>query len=336
MKRPRIVSVAGAAIAFGMLCLTGAAGAQPSADQVLKDFGLSVGEIQRVLQGDYVNVKVTPVSERDLTFGTAFLCTLTPDRLTGEILAGLFADSDPQVRARGELGAPGSLSDLAGLKPTPDETRALSKVEAGDRLNLSTGEIAAFQDVPGGATGAVEQQLQRTLLARYRAYRAYRESGLDGVIPYDRGRGQTTSAASDLREATSGALVLRKHTPALHDVLLGYPKVTLAGLDERFLWVKSVIRGTPTYILSHILVAESGGARAVVRREFFVSAGYNAEQAIAGFLPVEGGTVVVYTSHAFTDQVAGSGGSLKRSIGSRIMADTLKAMFEAGRRRIER
>ena len=73
-----------------------------------------------------------------------------------------------------------------------------------------------------------------------------------------------------------------------------------------------------------------------MRREFYVSAGYNAEQTIAGFLPVEGGTIVVYTSHAFTDQVAGASGSLKRSIGSRIMADQLKAMFEAGRKRIER
>jgi hypothetical protein len=40
---------------------------------------------------------------------------------------------------------------------------------------------------------------------------------------------------------------------------------------------------------------------------------------------------VVYSSHAFTDQVSGFGGSMKRSIGSRVMADQLKKMFEAGR-----
>lgn len=34
--------------------------------------------------------------------------------------------------------------------------------------------------------------------------------------------------------------------------------------------------------------------------------------------------------------VGGASGSLKRSIGSRIMADQMKAMFELGRKRIER
>jgi hypothetical protein len=58
------------------------------------------------------------------------------------------------------------------------------------------------------------------------------------------------------------------------------------------------------------LVASDGGARAVVCRTFYVSTGYNAEQSVASLLPVAGGTVVLYMTHAFTDQVAGSGGSV--------------------------
>ena len=73
-----------------------------------------------------------------------------------------------------------------------------------------------------------------------------------------------------------------------------------------------------------------------MRREFYVSTGYNAEQSIAGFLPVEQGTIVLYMSHAFTDQVVGSGGSVKRSLGSRIMADKMKEIFENGKNRVER
>jgi hypothetical protein len=53
------------------------------------------------------------------------------------------------------------------------------------------------------------------------------------------------------------------------------------------------------------MVASDGGARAVVRRTFYVSTAYNAEQSVAGLLPVAGGTVVLYMTHAFTDQVAG-------------------------------
>ena len=55
------------------------------------------------------------------------------------------------------------------------------------------------------------------------------------------------------------------------------------------------------------------------------------EQAVAGFLPVPGGTLVVYSSHAFTEQVSGFGGSMMRGIGSSVMADQLKNMFEVGR-----
>ena len=86
------------------------------------------------------------------------------------------------------------------------------------------------------------------------------------------------------------------------------PRGDLPGLQESFLWVKSIIRDKPTYVLTHIFAVGDGEARAVVRREFYVSTGYNAEQSIAGFLPVAGGTVVLSMSHAFTDQVAGSGG----------------------------
>ena len=49
--------------------------------------------------------------------------------------------------------------------------------------------------------------------------------------------------------------------------------------------------------------------------------------------PVEGGTVVIYGGHAFTDQVAGVGGSMKRGIGRRVMAEKMKEIFETGRTR---
>jgi len=55
---------------------------------------------------------------------------------------------------------------------------------------------------------------------------------------------------------------------------------------------------------------------------------------VAGFLPVQGGTLVVYSSHAFTEQVSGAGGFVKRGIGSRMMAEQLKKMFEAGRAKV--
>ncbi len=72
------------------------------------------------------------------------------------------------------------------------------------------------------------------------------------------------------------------------------------------------------------------------QRQYYVSSGYNAEQAVAGFLPVEGGSIVVYFGHAFTDQVAGFGGAMKRNIGRRIMTETLTKLFDTNRGRLNR
>ena len=56
---------------------------------------------------------------------------------------------------------------------------------------------------------------------------------------------------------------------------------------------ESKIHGEFTYVLQHTLVVADGAARAVAQRQYYVSTGYNGEQAVAGFLPVPGGTLVV-------------------------------------------
>jgi hypothetical protein len=83
-----------------------------------------------------------------------------------------------------------------------------------------------------------------------------------------------------------------------------------------------------------MLAAADGAARGIIPRQYYVSTGYNAQQAVAGFLPVQEGTLVVYSGHAFTDQVTGFGGSMKRGIGRRMMADKMKQVFEAARTKV--
>jgi hypothetical protein len=294
MHRRWVLAVLLAAAAARLCSLPPAAHAQPSADQLLTDMRLSAADKQRVLNGEFVT-------------------------------------ADAQAQAHGEIKGAGSLADFAGLKITSDEARALASAKAGDALNLSASEIAAFTAVRGGSPEAIQQQLQKMLLARYQTYRT---SGLAGVASYDRGGGRTTDLAADLRKASEATGGLKTYLPAFQAVLLGYPKVTAPQVRENFFWVKSIIQGKPTYVLTHIMAAPDGAARAIVRRQYYASTGYNGEQSVAGFLPVQGGTVVVYASHAFTDQVTGFGGSMKRSIGSSVMAGKMKEIFDAGRRKV--
>jgi hypothetical protein len=58
-----------------------------------------------------------------------------------------------------------------------------------------------------------------------------------------------------------------------------------------------------------------------------------ASRFIPSILPIQGGLLGVYSSHAFTDHVTGFRGPMKRSIGSHVMADQLKTMFEAARKK---
>ena len=330
MRRQRILLVLGVAAVAG-LALSAVARAQPSADQVLTEGGLSAADKQRVMSGEFVTADAKSVSERDLSFAIAFLVTTSPDALGKRVLGGDLITTDAQVQTYGEIKGAGSLADLAGLKITSDEARALASAKPGDAINLSAAEIDVFKALQGGNQDAVQQQLQKMLLARYQAYRA---SGLAGIAPYDRGGGKTTDLAADLRRASEAAPLLKKYVPTFQAALVGYPKVTAPEMRESFFWTKSVIEGKPTYVLTHTMEAPDGAARVIARRQYYASTGYNGEESVVGFLPVQGGTVVLVRSHAFTDQVAGFGGSMKRSIGSGIMAKKMKEIFEAGRKKV--
>ena len=333
MRSRSVRALLAVAAGGGLLCLTHPAQAQPSADEVLANAGLSADAKQRVLNGEFVTADASPVSDRDLAVSMAFLVKTSPDALSKQIVAGNLITSDVQVQSYALFKNPGSLADLAGLKISSDEAKTLAGAKAGAALNLSAAEIAAFNSVPRGNQQAVQRALQQMLLRRYQAYRA---SGLAGIGPYGRGGGSDTNLASDLRKATEAAQGLGKYLPKFHALLIAYPKGLDAATQENFFWLRSQIHGELTYVLQHTLVVADGAARAVSQRQYYVSMGYNGEQAIAGFLPVPGGTLVVYSGHAFTDQVAGFGGSMKRGIGSRVMADQLKKMFEVGRTKAAR
>jgi hypothetical protein len=77
----------------------------------------------------------------------------------------------------------------------------------------------------------------------------------------------------------------------------------------------------------HSLVVPAGDAWVVVRRQFYVNNRYNCAQSIAGYLPMQGGTLVIYTHRTSTDEVMGFGAELKRGVGSRLLALRLEDLY---------
>jgi hypothetical protein len=98
------------------------------------------------------------------------------------------------------------------------------------------------------------------------------------------------------------------------------------------LCVAAAARAQPTadQVLSEVGMS-AGDRQRVMRGEFVTTKVAGVSERDLAFASA----VVLYMSHAFTDQVAGAGGSVKGSMGSRIMADRMKEIFENGRKRLE-
>src|SRR5262245_27671190 len=218
------ISIALAIVPVGTFPVLATAGTNPRAETVLAQFPFSESERKRILAGDLVTTASREkTSDRELAITMAFLIKDPPADLATMFQQASGYENDKSATARGELRGDGTVADLAGLRLTPGdaEARRFANAQPGDDLNLSSAEIAALRALPEKSTAAVEAELRKLLLARYRAYRA---AGLKGIAPYDRGKGKQTNPADDLARATKASPVLAREAPEVVKALLEYPR----------------------------------------------------------------------------------------------------------------
>lgn len=297
------------------------------------DFGISADAAARVRSGEMVASAPTESSERELAVGLTFLVQQPIANVVEAFRSAVDLQADHQLLA--SIVIRGSPDDFANLALQSDEAKRYLAARPGDALNLSLDEIQAFHalaSADGDSRSNVERQLKRVLFDRYRAYLA---SGLDGMAPYARRSGRRTPA-DELRAASEAASLLNKYAPTLWQLLRGYPHAKPEGLEERFYLLRYDLDGRPNYTLRHRMSLPFSGGVALVDRDFYVSHGYNTSQAISGLIPDSEGTVVFYRSRVSTDQVAGIGSSLKRTIGRGVMAKQLTEIFQRTRASFER
>jgi hypothetical protein len=308
--------------------------AVPTLDELMAGFNFSKDDVQRVRNGELVKTTTKETSERELAAVMVFLVKAPVEKLAAFFQVGSGFRNDPNVQWTTEIKGEGTLDDFKGVVLQPGgakETQRYLDAAPGDTLNLSATEIAAFQALKrSGSAGQpqVEEALRRMLLARYQAYRA---QGLAGIAPYARGKGKQSQPADDLRRATQAAQGIKKYVLAFYQVLLDYPQANSAGLTQSFFCIRYAMSGRPNFTLRHRLAMPVEGAYVVADREFYVSHDYNETQAVAGLLPVENGTVVVYLNRTTTDQLGGFGASAKQAIGRAMMAKQISEIFEKAR-----
>ena len=320
-------------VAPGLLLIAGlAAGFQARSvtlAEIEADLALTSQERARLESGQVATRTVANSNERELAVGLAVKIDRPPAELAKQLLDGLAQRQNPDVLGRGAITT-GALSEFSGVKlADAAAARAYLAARPGTALNLSAAEIAAFQalarepatsaDPKKAVEGLIRQQLQ----ARYQSYNA---KGLAGIAAYARSSGEARPD-QDLLAATRASKFFAKYTPKMVQLLTEYPKGRPSGLDERQQWALYNANGARAIVLSQLVALPDGEDWSVAARQYYVSTSYNAEQNLMLFVPAsEGGTVAVMLSRVSTEQVAGLGGSVKRGIGSKMMADTLSGI----------
>lgn len=313
-----------------LLAVAPSAQALPTVDQLFSELGLDESARQRAYSGQMVQVSPSEVNDRDLAVGFVFVVPATPREVgAGFRRSGDFS-SDPTIVASHRID---SDADIAAFRLGPyrdEEAKRYLAAAPGDALNLSPDEIERFRRLGGGASPElVEGELRRVLGARYRAYR---ERGLDGVAAYARGGGQSVSPADEVRKVLTANHLLDTCEGGVRRALLEYPRHR-ERMEEAYYWIVYAQEGRPAVSLRHRMTIAVGDGLIVSDREFYVSQGHNSTQAMAGLVPSGDGTIVFYTAHISTDKVAGVAAPTKHSIGRKVVARQLAAIFERARHR---
>ena len=304
-------------------------------DDLLRSVGFTVADIREVHRGTLVKTVTESTCDRELAVKFAFFVKAPVCQLRESFMTTTKTpEKDPSVLQSQVIQETGTLDDFADLVLEPNGT-AMTKeylnATRGATLNLSTTEIDSCRALQKGHTKDQERVVQHVREILLNRYRAYREHGLNGILPYARSGGKDYDSGEELRHKTQLAEILQRESPSFHKHLLEYPHFRPEGLEESYSWVNYKIDDKPTIVLIHRMSLCEGNVYVFSERHFYVSRSHNSVHGIGGAFPVENGTVLAYVQRTSTDQVAGFGRSTKRAIGARMMASKVAENFERAR-----
>jgi hypothetical protein len=296
-----------------------------TAAELLAELPISDSQKQDIFKGEIVDWVVPwDTSNREVSVGGVLLVKNEPDKIVPIFREAKGYRVISVVKDLGEIKGKATIEDLRGIVLDPNgqkEARRYLAAEPGDQLNLSSKEIALFQDLNASVKSEenpkekVEKLLRQTLLARYQDYRTKGLLGLAPLIEVIK----TFCTSGELVRATKSGKFIAKQLPAFHNYLLKYPDADLPDVEEKFIWANFEVFDRPTFALTHRMLYKTGKDYVFVDRHFYASHDYNVMQAIGGALSTQEGTLVVYLYRVSTDQVAGFGGSVKRTLARSLM-----------------
>lgn len=328
------------------LCVR-AADSIPSIDEIIDYHPFQDADLEKLLAGEIVSYDLESGTDKELALAVGLLIEVPIDQLAKFVLNGglirasknvidvhLFGDNPPSEELFSGVGfAADESKEVAALvRAAPGSKFNLSKPEI-ERLNsvARTVESSGSGDDPA-VRGAMNDAYRAVLLERYRAFR---QGGLNGIAPYDRGK-KIVEPGEELRDKIERAHLMKERMPNFHRALLNYPDDGRDDIHNRFALVKQIGDSRPIYVLSRRMYQFVPGTYALdVYSEFYVGHSYNSQMIVSGAFHVEQGTLIFYSNRTSTDQVAGFGGGMKRSIGRGMMRSAVIEYFESVRESIK-
>jgi hypothetical protein len=286
------------------------AASPPPVDELLSYLHIDKAERADLLKGKILSTNLMEGSQKELAVGVVMFVPAPVEKLVEFVRSGQWFTSDRDIIAVGELTEPVTADSFPG--------------EAASQSNLSAAEAQALRS---------GESFPQLLLNRFEAYR---QRGLAGIEPYDRGGGKVARPGDELQGALQESELLAQYSPELLRALQTYPREQPADARHRYFWINQKVEGRPTFILTHRMVIVRPEGSFMAERQFYVGHSYNSLFLLAGCLPVEGGSVVFYSNHTSTDQVAGLASGMRHSIGRGQMRDEIMKSFERIRETVTR
>jgi len=154
-----------------LVAQTAAAAAGFTVGQVIADLNLPADAAARLRHGEILHSDPQESSDLELGVGLTFLVQQPPAEVLKAFWTVVDLKADPKLSASVQIRGPGTPADFASLVLEPGgaaEANRYLAASPGDTLNLSAGEIQAFNALASAGDDPkpqVEEQLKRLLLA---------------------------------------------------------------------------------------------------------------------------------------------------------------------------
>ena len=299
----------------------------PSPQALLTQLGISQNDITRLNAGEVVLFNVANGGETELTAGVIIYLNATPAQIIALIKKDGLASLDPLALSGGgiPLNTHSDTLNGFGFKPgTPEENDFLTATP-GEQFNFSTEEYQLINSQNASQTSNTSEMYRQLLWKRLQSYR---QLGVKGIAPYDRGNNILVNPSKDLAVAAEAHDLVSDYYPDIFKAWRDYPNYKLPnGVEESYTWSNRLVQGRPSAMLTHRFILSDKHGELMLGRQFYSEHSFNVNQLTITCLPYMKGALLFYTNRNFTDQVGGFGSGIKRLIGNNLAQEQVVTLL---------